>query len=170
MALFCSLLPGHSELYHYHLLCIHGPYIYIWSEVWTCYFLKEMVCAFLGIPCFASSWDDITWRSVCTTGRCDLLKACTVSYLSERAASCTRIGEETHLKWLIFPKHCQDSFLSSLFHFILFNWACNWTVLSPLLHFWFLHIFTTAHFSHICFLQLSVSSGDQTISISNCRA
>ena len=56
MELFCSLLPGHRELYHYHLLWIHGPYIYIWWEVWTCYFLKEMLCEFLGLPSFESSW------------------------------------------------------------------------------------------------------------------
>ena len=33
MELFRSLLPGYSELYHYHLLWIHGPQKYIWSEV-----------------------------------------------------------------------------------------------------------------------------------------
>ena len=33
MELFRSLLPGYSELYHYHLLWIHGPYKQIWSEV-----------------------------------------------------------------------------------------------------------------------------------------
>ena len=46
--------------------------------------------------------------------------------------------KKTHLNWLIFPQHFQDSFLSSLFHFILFYWACNWTFLSTLLHVWFL--------------------------------
>ena len=61
MELFCSLLQRHSELYHYHLLWIHGPYKYIWSEVWTCYFLKEMLCVFLGLPSFASFW-------ICSTG------------------------------------------------------------------------------------------------------
>ena len=31
-------------------------YIYIWWEVWTCYFLKEMLCEFLCLPSFESSW------------------------------------------------------------------------------------------------------------------
>ena len=35
--LFCSLLPGHSELYHYHLLWKHGPQTYIESQVCTCF-------------------------------------------------------------------------------------------------------------------------------------
>ena len=50
-----------------------------------CYFLKEMLCAFLGLPSFASIWDDIIWHSVCTADRWDLLKASIVSDLSERA-------------------------------------------------------------------------------------
>ena len=55
-----------------------------------------MVCTFLGLPSFASSWDDS--MCVCTTGRWDLLKASTVSDLSERAASCTRVGEENSIE------------------------------------------------------------------------
>jgi len=105
MELFCSLLPGHSELYHYHLLWIHGPYKYIWSEVWTCYFLKEMLCAFLGLPSFASSWDGIIWHSVCTTGRWDLLKASIVSDLSKGQQVVYGSEKKTQLKWLIFPQH-----------------------------------------------------------------
>ena len=44
---------------------------------------------------------------------------------------------------------CQDSFLSSMFHFILSYWACNWTFLSTLLHFWFQ---PSLSFYHITFL------------------
>jgi len=39
MELFCSLLSGHIEIYHYHLHWIHEPYKYIEFEVCTGYFL-----------------------------------------------------------------------------------------------------------------------------------
>ena len=134
-----------------------------WSEVWTYYFLKAMVYPLLQVLRMTLYYIVLYNRQVGSSGSVHF-----VWFVGKDTEVYT--DRRRKLKWLIFPKHCQDSFLSSLFHFILFNWACNWTVLSPLLHFWFLHIFTTAHFSHICFLQLSVSSGDQTISISNCRA
>ena len=146
---------------------------YIWSEVWTCYFLKEMLCAFLGLPSFASSWDCIIWHSVCTTGRWDLLKASIVSDLSERAASCIRIGEENSV---------EVAHISTTFVRLVFSLVCTTssypiefvTELSCLLFyisdFCLYHSFTTAHFSLVCFLPLSVSSGDQAGSTSNCRA
>ena len=136
--------------------------IYILSEVWTCY-------VFLGLPSFASCWDDIIWYSVCTTGRWDLLKASIVSYLSERAASCTRIGEENSIE----VAHISTTFVrivcstSSYYIELVTERVCLFFYMSDFcLH----HSFTTTHFSLVCFLSLSVSSGDQAFSTSNCRA
>jgi len=130
-----------------------------------------MVCTFLGLPSFASSWDDS--MCVCTTGRWDLLKASTVSDLSERAASCTRVGEENSI---------EVAHIATIVDRIVFSLVCStpsYSIelvieLSCLLFyisdFCLHHSFTTAHFSHVCFLQLSVSSGDQAFSTWNCRA
>jgi len=129
-----------------------------------------MLCAFLGLPSFASAWDDIIWHSVCTKGRWDLLKA---SIVPERAASRTRIGEENSI---------EEAHISTTFVRIVFSLVCSTssypieliTELSCLLiyisDFCLYHNFTTSHFSHVCFLPLSVSSGDQAFSTSNCRA
>ena len=59
----------------------------------------------------------------------------------EKGSKVVHESETKKLNWSGSYVHniCQDSFLSSLFHFILFYWTCNWTFLSTLLlHFWFL--------------------------------
>ena len=121
-----------------------------------------MLCAFPGLPSFVSSWDDSMWYSVCTTGRSDLLKAFIVSDLSERAASCTRIiGEENSIEvahiaitfvGIVFSLGCSTSSYSIE---LVTELSCLLFYISTFLIF---ACFTTAHFSLVCFLQLSVSS------------
>ena len=131
-----------------------------------------MLCAFLGLPSFSSSCDDILWHSVYITGRWDLLKASNVSDLSERAARCTRIGEENSIE----VAHISITFVGMIFFLVCSPSSYSIelvTELSCLLvyisDFFLYHCFTTAHSSHVCFLPLSVSSGDQAFCTSKCR-
>ena len=80
------------------LSSIHGTLVLSYQDSVISTIITYQLCAFLGIPSFASSWDDIIWHIVCTTGRWDLLKASIVSDFSERVAICTRIGEENSIE------------------------------------------------------------------------
>ena len=84
--------------------------------------------------------------------------------------SCTRIGEENPIE----VAHISTTFVMTVFslvcstssyfiervteHSCLFFYISVCTI-----------VFSTAHFSHVCFLPLSVSSGDHVFSTSNCR-
>ena len=118
-----------------------------------------MLCAFLGLPSFASSCDDILWHSVYTTGRWDLLKVSIVSALSKRAA---RLYTNRRRKSSIEVAH-----ISTIFVKIVFSLVCSTssysiervTELSCLLYFyisdfWFL---PASYFYHNTFLACLLS-------------
>ena len=94
-----------------------------------------------------------------------------VSYLSKRAASCTWIREENSIE----VAHISTTFVRIVFSLVTSSYYLELvTELSCLLfyisYFCLHHSFTTTYFSHVCFPQLSVSSGDQAFSNANCRA
>ena len=93
--------------------------------------------------------------------------------LSKRAASCTWIREENSIE----VAHISTTFVRIVFSLVCYTSSYYLelvTELSCLLfyisYFCLHHSFTTTYFSHVCFPQLSVSSGDQAFSNANCRA
>ena len=130
----------------------------LWMCRWWTYCPSQNKIKFLfcSVYCFCYRATGITlYDIVCVQQACVIFHC--VSFFGKSSKLYTDRGRKLNWSGSYCHNICQDSFLSSLFNFVLFYWACN-------------HSFTTAHFSHVCFLQLSVSSGDQAFSFSNCRA